>query len=326
MTGGVSLTLPSSNLIIVQLSKGIMGNILLESGTNELEIVEFYIHGVRYGVNVTKVEEVRTLPKYRKIPQTSPIILGFFNLRGKVMPIIDLPKVMEAPPMDQSKGQVIVMHFNRRVVGFLVEKVVKIIRLSWSNIIPPPCTFNNQQVIGVIMEPGREKDLIQLIDFEKIMEEITPSFEHADQIVELAPNTEVKRAEKWLWFAEDSKIIQKVVSAGLESAGFLKQRWFNNGAEAWDALNQLTAETLYDEINLLVTDIEMPQMDGLHLVKLIKNHPVYQKLPVVMFSSLINESTIHKCQEVGADAQTSKPGVDELILVMDDLLQRSVLV
>ncbi|MBF0239516.1 MAG: chemotaxis protein CheV [SAR324 cluster bacterium] len=299
-----------------------MTEILLESGTNELEIVEFYIHNVRYGVNVTKVEEVRYLPKYRKIPQTSPIILGFFNLRGKVMPIIDLPQVMGAPSISQDHAQVIVMHFNRRVVGFLVERVVKIIRLSWENIISPPCSFENQQVVGVIIEPGRERDLIQLIDFEKIMEEITPSFHDIEDLVEEIPPGSFDRSQKKIWIAEDSKMIQKVVAEGLGLSGYSNQRWFNNGAETWDALNAIPEDKVFDEIELLVSDIEMPQMDGLHLVKLMKSTPRLQKIPVIMFSSLINDSTIHKCMEVGADAQTAKPGVDELIILMDDFLQR----
>ncbi len=300
--------------------------ILLESGTNELEIVEFYISDVRYGVNVTKVEEVRYLPKFRTMPQTSPSILGFFNLRGKVIPIIDLPKILNAPPVDVKNPQIIVMHFNERVVGFLVERVVKIIRLSWSNIIPPPCSFEHHQVIGVIIEPGREEDLIQLIDFEKIMEEIAPVFKE----IEMGDSSKIPPPEKMqfrredakIWIAEDSKMIQTIVSTGLETAGYTNQRWFSNGAEAWEAFCELDDETFKDHINLLVTDIEMPQMDGLHLAKRIKDDELYSDIPVIMFSSLINENTVHKCQAVGADTQVAKPDVEQLVTFMDELIQK----
>ena len=300
-----------------------MTNILLESGTNELEIVEFYINNVRFGVNVTKVEEVRYMPQYRKMPQMPDKIIGFFNLRGKVIPIIDLPQVMDSAPIEPKSGQVIVMHFNQRVVGFLVEKVIKIIRLSWENIIPPPCSFEQHQVIGVIIEPGREKDLIQLIDFEKIMEDISPTFSRLTQEMNVPlDNPSFNRADHNIWVAEDSIMIQQIVKDGLNRGGYTQQKWFPNGAEVWHALQELDEENFHDHIDLLISDIEMPQMDGLHLVKRIKEHAVYQDLPVIMFSSLINENTIHKCQSVGADTQLAKPEVDGLIMTMDELIQQ----
>lgn len=298
-------------------------SILLESGTNELEVVEFYIKDIRYGVNVTKVEEVRYMPDYRSMPQTSKMILGFFNLRGKVIPIIDLPKILGVPKIEVDSPQIIVMHFNERVIGFLVERVAKIIRLSWSNIIPPPCAYENHPVIGVIIEPGREKDLIQLIDFEKIMEEIAPVFKN---VTVPAPKTEetksFDRGRYKVWLAEDSKMIQKLVSSGLAETGYTQQEWFSNGAEAWDAFNHLTEETLHHMISILVADIEMPQMDGLTLTRRIKDHPLYKKVPVVVFSSLINQSTMHKCQEVGADTQVAKPDIESLVICLDELIQK----
>ena len=125
-----------------------MTDILLESGTNELEIVEFYIDNVRYGVNVTKVEEVRMMPEVRKMPENIEEIIGFFDLRGDVIPVINLPKILRSKSeINDATSQVIVMHFNQRIVGFLVERVIKIIRLSWTNIISPPISFDNHPVI-----------------------------------------------------------------------------------------------------------------------------------------------------------------------------------
>ncbi len=308
-------------------------SILLESGTNELEVVEFYINNVRYGVNVAKVEEVRYLPEYRSIPQTSKKFMGFFNLRGKVIPIIDLPKILGAPLMTVQNPQIIVMHFHERVLGFLVERVIKIIRLSWTNIIPPPCSFENHPVVGVVVEPGRENDLIQLVDFEKIMEEIAPVFKTIEgtQSEDGASKQEEPQEESQLvfdrsaykiWLAEDSKMIQQVVSAGLKEAGYTQQQWFSNGAAAWEAISQLSEANLYQKITLLVSDIEMPQMDGLSLVKNLKDDPIYKAIPVIMFSSLINENTVHKCQSVGADTQVAKPDMETLVMCMDELIQQ----
>lgn len=298
-------------------------SILLESGTNELEVVEFFIGDTRYGVNVTKVEEVRYLPEYRSMPQTSQMILGFFNLRGKVIPIIDLPRILDAPKIEVKSPQIIVMHFNERVIGFLVERVAKIIRLSWANIIPPPCAYENHPVIGVIIEPGREEDLIQLIDFEKIMEEIAPVFKSVS--IENTPLNEENvfdRTAFRIWLAEDSKMIQKLVAKGLEEVGYSDQQWYSNGLDAWEAFAKLTEENVHDNVHLLVADIEMPQMDGLTLTKRVKDSPIYRTIPVVVFSSLINQSTMHKCQEVGADTQVAKPDIESLVLCMDELIQK----
>jgi len=303
-----------------------MTDILLESGTNELEIVEFYIDNVRYGVNVTKVEEVRMMPEVRKMPENIEEIIGFFDLRGDVIPVINLPKILRSKSeINDATSQVIVMHFNQRIVGFLVERVIKIIRLSWTNIISPPISFDNHPVIGVIVEPKREHDLIQLIDFEKIMEDISPTFQELVEAIDTTEETTIDRKAQKVWLAEDSKMIQSVVGQGLTAAGYENQTWFNNGADAWNAIEQLTEETLFDEVDILVSDIEMPQMDGLHLVKRIKEDPLFRQLPVVMFSSLINESTAHKCKSVGADAQTSKPEVTELIVLLDELIQKYAL-
>ncbi len=308
-------------------------SILLESGTNELEVVEFYINNIRYGVNVAKVEEVRYLPEYRSIPQTSKKFMGFFNLRGKVIPIIDLPEMLGAPPVTIQNPQIIVMHFHERVLGFLVERVIKIIRLSWGNIIPPPCSFEHHPVVGVVVEPGREEDLIQLIDFEKIMEEIAPVFKSiegkqpgVETSEEEAPDEDAPRAFDRsiykIWLAEDSKMIQQVVATGLKEAGYTQQQWFSNGASAWEAICQVQEENLSQEISLLVSDIEMPQMDGLSLVKNLKDDPIYKGIPAIMFSSLINQNTVHKCQSVGADTQVAKPDMETLVVCMDELIQQ----
>ncbi len=299
-------------------------SILLKSGTNELEVVEFYIDDIRYGVNVTKVEEICDIPEYRAMPQTSDKVLGFFNLRGKIIPLIDLPSILGAPIQEMDNPQIIVTHFNERIVGFVVERVVKIIRLSWSNMIPPPYAFKNHPVIGVIIEPGREDDLIQLIDFEKIMEDIVSVFKSIPAELQATSGVfgNLERSAQSIWIAEDSKMIQQRISVALEEAGYNKQRWFTNGAAVWEAVNQLNEASLSEALTLLVADIEMPQMDGLALTKRIKDHPLFKTIPVIVFSSLINEGTIHKCQEVGADTQVAKPDLDKLVLNMDKLIQQ----
>ncbi len=297
-------------------SKGI----LLESGTNELEIVEFEIDSNKFGINVIKVKEIIQPTPLTFIPHAHPYIEGIIQLRGEVLPVVDMKKVLGlANTPYQNQQKYIVAEFNRQKVVFHVDNVTKIHRISWDLIEKPSDMYQggNSQVIGVI----KQDDLmLLLLDFEKIMVEINP-----DSGINVASVKKLGnriRSEKKVMIAEDSPLLRKLLHDTMFEAGYVNVELFENGKEALDYLLKIADQTddISDFVQLMVTDIEMPQMDGHHLTKQVKSHPILKKLPIIIFSSLITDDLRHKGEEVGADSQISKPEIAELILKVDDLI------
>ena len=292
--------------------------ILLESGTNELEVVEFEVQGNKYGINVMKVKEIIQPMPITFIPHAHTHIEGIIQLRGEVLPVIDMAKVLGMPPSEnQSTDKYIVTEFNQQKVVFHVQNVTRIHRISWNDIEKPSEMYQggNNQIIGVIKI---NDSMILLIDFEKIVVDINPhSGIHVDQIKSLG---ERERSEKQIVIAEDSPLLRKLLHDTLHEAGYDRVEFFENGQLAYDFLEAtLEKENTFEEVQLLVTDIEMPKMDGHHLTRRIKEHPVLQQLPVIIFSSLITDELRHKGTGVGADAQVSKPEIARLVQYIDEL-------
>lgn len=292
--------------------------ILLESGTNELEIVEFEVQGNKYGINVMKVKEIIQPMPITFIPHAHPHIEGIIQLRGEVLPVIDMAKVLGLPPsQNNTTDKYIVTEFNQQKVVFHVQNVTRIHRISWNDIEKPSEMYQggNNQIIGVIKI---NETMILLIDFEKIVVDINPhSGIHVDQIRSLG---ERERSEKQIIVAEDSPLLRKLLHDTLHEAGYDRVEFFENGQLALDYLEStVEQENTFEKVQLLVTDIEMPKMDGHHLTRRIKDHPVLKKLPVIIFSSLITDELRHKGTGVGADAQVSKPEIARLVQFIDEL-------
>ncbi|OES43769.1 chemotaxis protein [Domibacillus iocasae] len=292
--------------------------VLLESGTNELEVVEFEVHGNHYGINVMKVKEIIQPMPITFIPHAHDHIEGIIQLRGEVLPVIDMAKVLGMPPSEkQSTDKYIVTEFNQQKVVFHVKNVTRIHRISWNDIEKPSEMYQggNNQIIGVIKINGT---MILLIDFEKIVVDINPhSGIHVDQIKSLG---ERERSEKQIIVAEDSPLLRKLIHDTLKEAGYDRVEFFENGQLAYEFLEStLEKKNTFEEVQLLVTDIEMPKMDGHHLTRRIKEHPVLKELPVIIFSSLITDELRHKGTGVGADAQVSKPEIARLVQHIDEL-------
>ncbi|WP_113928988.1 chemotaxis protein [Bacillus sp. P14.5] len=291
--------------------------ILLESGTNELEIVEFEVGRNKYGINVIKVKEIIQPLPVTPIPHAHQFMEGLIQLRGEVLPVIDMRKalgVMDGQSVKQDKY--IVAEFNQLRVVFHVENVTQIHRISWEQIEKPSTMYqgSGSQVIGVIK---KGEDMLLLLDFESIMAEINPdSGIQVEQVKKLGKRT---RSEKKIVAAEDSPLLRKLLSDTLSEAGYDNVEFFENGKEAYEYLESIAASAIYieDEVNLVLTDIEMPQMDGHHLTTRIKEHAVLKSLPVIIFSSLITEDLKHKGVRVGAEDQVSKPQINELVLKID---------
>lgn len=290
--------------------------ILLETGTNEFEIVEFAVGPVTYGINVAKVREVINPVNVTKMPNTHPHVEGVFTLRGKVMPLVNLAKSLGGE-QTSSNHKIIVSELNNYYVGFLVDEVSRIHRISWSEMEPPPSITNSDMVVGIIKMPDK---MVVLLDFEKIVSDINPEInKKLTTIPESVNDTSQIRSQKTILVAEDSKMLRDLLLSTLTAAGYKKIILTDNGKQAWDRLEQLLSNDIpvEESIQLVITDIEMPQMDGHHLIKRIKDNSRLKVLPVIIFSSLINEEMRRKGEAIGADAQVTKPEIGQLIDLID---------
>ena len=293
--------------------------ILLESGTNELEIVEFEVANNKFGINVIKVKEIIQPIAVTFIPHVHEHVEGIIQLRGEVLPVVDMLKVLGIPTSARSdQHKYIVAEFNKQRVVFHVDNVTQIHRISWNQIEKPSDMYQGgaSQVIGVIKQNDA---MILLLDFERIMVEINPASSiSVESVKKLGPRD---RSEKKIVIAEDSPLLRKLLHDTMTEAGYMNTEFFENGVDAYTYLETVAQNgNIEDHVQLVVTDIEMPQMDGHHLTKKIKTTPSLQKLPVIIFSSLITNDLRHKGDEVGADEQISKPEIAELILKMDQLI------
>lgn len=296
-------------------------NILLESGTNELEIIEFGIHDSRFAINVMKVREIMEPIPVSKVPNSHPFVEGIIEIRNEVMPVIDLSAVLDlSVPNQGSWGKFIVSEMNKIKVVFHVETVSRIHRISWEQIEKPADFFQGVEglLIGIVkMQDG----MVLLLDFEKILVEVNP--EGGLNVNSIKDISQRERKDKNIIVAEDSPLLRKMLEETLTRAGYHQLQFFHNGKQAWDYLENLVQqhrEKAFEQVQLLITDIEMPQMDGLHLTKRIKEHQVLKKLPVVIFSSLISDDLRHKGETIGANAQVTKPEIGYLVETIDELV------
>ena len=293
--------------------------ILLESGTNEIEIMEFTIDGSLYGINVAKVREIIMSAPVKIMPHAHPAVEGIFKPRDVVITVVDLPKYLSVDKEKGSKDLFIITNFNKMYIAFRVHTVVGISRISWTDIHKPDKTVSggSEGVATGIAQCGN--DLVTILDFERIVAEIAPETTiQMDEIEQMGPRA---RSDEPIWIAEDSILLSKMIEDCLHKAGYVNLRMFPNGQELWEALNALPKERrLFDQVALVITDIEMPQMDGHRLTKLIKDSPRFNPIPLIIFSSLNSEEMRIKGRQLGANEQMSKPEIGHLVDVMDHLL------
>ncbi len=296
--------------------------ILLESGTNEIEVMEFTIHNNLYGINVAKVKEILMSEPVKPMPHSHPAVEGIFKPRDVVLTVVDLPKYLLGSSDEKgTKDLFIVTNFNKMNIAFRVHTVVGISRISWMDIQKPDKTVSGG-VDGVatgIAQCG--EDLVTILDFEKIVAEIAP--ETSIQMSEIDQLGERRRSNANIVVAEDSVLLSKMIEEALHKSGYVNTKMFPDGSALWSYLEGLRdKDDLEQYVSLVITDIEMPQMDGHRLTKLIKDDRILKKLPVIIFSSLITDEMRKKGKELGADEQMSKPEIGHLVSVIDDLLER----
>lgn len=298
-------------------------NILLESGTNELEVLEFTIAGNHYGINVAKVREILSMTDITPIPNSHPCIQGIFMPRDTIITVINLAKALGfAKTADVENKMLIITNFNNLNIAFNVDQVLGIHRVSWTDIVKPDVTVNAPGA-GIATGIIKKLDsLIIVLDFERIVEEICP--ETSLKVSELEELGERERNSIPIFLAEDSPMLQKLVKDSLVQSGYTNLHVYGNGQEAWDKLQELKKNNGVDYgVKCVITDIEMPQMDGHRLIKLIRDDEALKHLPIIIFSSLINDDMKRKGARLGADAQISKPEIGQLVQTIDGLISEN---
>lgn len=312
--------------------------ILLESGTNEIELIEFYLGSQSFGINVHKLREIIPYDEAKTtiLPESPPSVVGTFLVRGNTIPLIDLNihlrRSSDEAASTDGRQVVLVCEFNRCVNGFLVDGVNQIHRISWKNIQSLSAFIGRYKprFTGSFEIDGRE---ILIVDLEHIVAELDPeaglSYHAPETVIASAPTEltlEERRGQCRLFMAEDSAIIRDSILRILHASGYTQICAFVDGEACYneilarkksmknDAANQ---DQLFD---LLISDIEMPKLDGLTLCRRVKEDPLLEHIPVIVFSSLITEQMAYHCQQVGADGYISKPQITELVAMIDGFL------
>lgn len=292
-------------------------DILLDSGTNELEIVKFEVGVNTFGINVMKVREIIQPVDVTSVPQSHKDVEGMIKLRGEILPVISLYTFFGVEAEGAKDDKYIVTEFNKRKIVFHVGSVSQIHRVSWEAI-EKPTSLNQgmeRHLTGIIK---LEDTMIFLPDYEKIIYDI----ESASGVETYHVHQEgfdERRSGKKLIIVEDSPLLMRLLTDELTEAGYSEIVTFENGKEAYDYIIKLTdnGANLSDHIDMIISDIEMPKMDGHRLTKLLKDNPQSSDVPIMIFSSLITDDLRHRGEVVGADEQISKPEISELIKKVD---------
>ena len=296
-------------------------NILLDSGTNELEILEFMLDGCVYGINVAKIREIIPYREVTPVPNSHPSIEGIFMPRDTMITAIDLRNCL-GKGISEPGGMFIITNFNKLDMAFHVEAVNGIHRISWKDIIKPSSTLShpeNSVSTGIVKF---EERLIVILDFEKIVTDINP--ETGLQMADIDELGERSRNDVPICVADDSPLLNKLICDSLKKAGYTNVNHFPDGLALWNYLLECVEnKTLNDKVKCIISDIEMPEMDGHRLTKMVKENDKTKKLPVILFSSLINEEMRRKGESLGADAQLTKPEIGKLVTTVDTLIAKA---
>ena len=305
--------------------------ILLESGTNEVEFIEFFVAGESYGVNVSKVQRVIALSNCHitAVAQAPHGVMGVIHVQDKPVLLVDLHAALALPSSatatDTERQLVMVTRFNKRTTAFLIDGISKIHRTSWSDFEPMSTTLAGEGAGYTTGSIRIAERIILVLDLERLMLDFTPADERPATPPPADEDTRRSREHVKIVYAEDSKMIRKFTLDVLHGAGFANIAVFENGLEADQHLKALQQKavaehrSLSDYVDLIITDIEMPKMDGLTLCKNVKGAGGDHIPAVVVYSSLINDEMSRKCVSVGADAQLSKPHGEEIIALVDKL-------
>lgn len=293
--------------------------ILPESGINELELLVFDVADYTFGINVAKVREVLSATEITSLPRAHSSIRGMFRLRNNVIPCVSLLDHLGIESQRENpESTMILTDFNQQQTAFLVDEVERIHRLGWENILSVPGleALAHTPVTALARCDDR---LIVMLDFEMIFDDVTEQYFRTDAVDNPLG---LPREKLKILFAEDSPTVREAIGNTLRSSGYTRLSFFNNGAEAWEWITRTLGETgrVEDVGDLVISDVEMPQVDGFHLTKRIKEHPELRQLPVLLYSSTVTPGNRKKGNAVGADAQVTKPELREVVRLADELI------
>ncbi|GAB6067184.1 chemotaxis protein CheV [Methylothermus subterraneus] len=288
------------------------------AGHNRLELLLFRLQGEqRFGINVFKIREVIACPALTQIPQAHPAMCGIAHLRGRTVPIVDLAQsIGYAPSPRDGRGYVIVTEYNRSVQGFLVGGVDRIINLGWQQIKPPPKGTGKDSYLTAVTE--FENELIEVIDVEKILKDITGA---SETVSEGVIDATLKAQGHHILVVDDSAVARNQVKRVLDQIG-VECTLARDGEEAWRILTNWLEEgkDLKAFLTMIVSDIEMPQMDGYTLTTKLREHPQLKDLYVLLHSSLSGVFNQAMVEKVGADRFLAKFAPDELAKAIQERL------
>jgi len=291
--------------------------------TSVLELMEFTMAGDSFGINVAKVTEIMRYTPITPMTLSHPCIDGVFMPRGKLITIINLPRYMNLPESEEPHNDMFMLtNFDNVNAAFLVHTVEGMHKIGWNNVERPSSIVygNNDSVITGTTKIGDK--ILTIVDFEKVLYDINP--ETGLQISEVHRMGERTQNTKPIIVVEDSVFLKRILIEALEVAGYTNITSFDNGQDAWDYLQSVKTVCLEDivpvekKISIIITDIEMPRMDGHHLTKLIKNDDLLSKVPVIVFSSLIDEAQKQQGERLGVNAHLAKPQIGELVNTIDE--------
>ena len=296
--------------------------ILLEAGTNEVEFLRFGILGQVFGINVAKVRQVMVYypEQVVEIPGTPEQITGQFCFRGNPIPVIDLTLYLKRRiDKENQRRLLLVCEFNLTTVAFIVDSVDRILRCSWSIFRPlEQSQFgqNNTSIVGTVLY---NDEMIPIVDVELVLSELIPSAGmDGRELTDVQKHSStIDRKDVSVVYCEDSHIVQKVLLKTLQSAGFKKIQMFASGADALDHVQANPTES----IDIFISDIEMPKMDGLTFCKQLRGIENHKHTPFVFFSSTVSEEMKRKCKLVGGDRAFSKPEIGDIVSAIDELIE-----
>lgn len=291
----------------------------MKTEPNELEILEFTLAGNSYGINVAKIKEIITYQPVTPVPNSHPSIEGIFMPRDTMITAIDLKNCLGRGESRRKRVCSSLPISINWISAFHVETWLGIHRVSWRDIIKPDITISaadESVATGIIKKNDK---LIIILDFEKIVSDINP--ETGLKMSELSELGERTRSSVPILIAEDSPLLNKLIVDSLKSAGYVNLIHTENGQQAYDVITQCKEDgTLDQHVRCIITDIEMPEMDGHRLTKLVKTDDATKDIPVIIFSSLVNDDMKRKGEALGADAQLSKPEIGNLVKIVDELV------
>ncbi|MEO0512245.1 MAG: chemotaxis protein [Planctomycetota bacterium] len=299
-------------------------DILLEAGTNEFEVLVFRLGDGLFGVNVAKVREVVRWQPLSETPHRHASVLGMINLRGQVIGVVELKKHLGIGDIDPDHRdtRVIVTEFNGIRTGFAVDHVEQIHRVAWSLVKRAPDFdhLHGSHAVTASSCTGMielDDKLVLMIDFESVADAILNEERlHLDGVDN---DLGVDRASHKVLIAEDSPFMRDLMQKVFLASGYAQAEFYEDGLSAWNRLSQLEADGV--EVAAVVSDIEMPQIDGLNLCRRIKSSSgTLQNARVVLFSSLISADNLKKGEQVGADAQVAKPDLADTVRLVDRVI------